>query len=153
MADRTHLGAALISLILTGCAVAPPSGSGPVGTQTAFFAEFPAQLYAAAAYGCQDPADTFTQLSESVIECETLPTPDAAAALILRFDGDIQNLPTMVNRMSAQPQGDGFQVMAEYFFRVPQLDTSIKEVRFQQKDVDRAIRRVFRLAGAAEIAK
>ncbi|WP_147125091.1 hypothetical protein [Shimia ponticola] len=138
----------IFAIVLTGCAQPPyvvPKGQ--EGRQAAFFAEFPERLFEIAEEVCDAPTETLTKRSETSIECESLPTPEAAAALILRFDGDIQRLPTLVNTLEATAQNDGFLVEAEYFFRVPQLGADSVVVRIPQRDADRAIQRIFRMAG------
>ncbi|MEM1301993.1 MAG: hypothetical protein AAGH17_05360 [Pseudomonadota bacterium] len=140
----------VVAIALTGCAPAPyvvPKGQ--EGRQTAYFEEFPAQLFDVAEQVCDEPSETLTKRSATELECESLPTPEAAAALILQFDGDIQRLPTLVNTLQATPQGDGYLVRAEYFFRVPQLGKDTIVVRIPQRSADRAIQRIFRMAGGA----
>ncbi|MEL6551140.1 MAG: hypothetical protein AAFQ54_12935 [Pseudomonadota bacterium] len=136
------------------CACAPrvelSAGDGP-GRQSAFFQEFPTPLFEAIASGCQGELDRLTLVSERELLCETLPTPEAAASLILQFSGDVEDLPTLVTTLEATERGEGFAVVTEYFYRVPQRGGEVAEVRFAEPRVQRIIQRAFTAAGGTPI--
>ena len=83
--------------------------------------------------------------------CESLPTPEAAAALILEFDGDVETLPRQVITLRARPAAPGYTVTTEYYYLVPQKNGDIAEVRFAERRVERTIRRAFAMAGGQSI--
>ena len=137
-----------VFLALTGCApTIGPSSSDAPGRQSAFFDAFPGLLFEAVGEGCQGEADTLTQISETELLCESLPSPQAAAALILQFDGDIEQLPTFVTTLVAEPRGEGFAVTTEYYYRVPQKNGETAVIRFSEPRIEQTIRRVFASAG------
>ncbi|MEL6915054.1 MAG: hypothetical protein AAFP13_11180 [Pseudomonadota bacterium] len=125
-------------------------GDGP-GRQSALFQSFPAPLFEAIASGCQGQLDRLTLVSRNELLCETLPTPEAAAALILQFDGDVEDLPVLVTTLEATESAAGFTVVTEYFYRVPQIGGQVAEVRFAEPRVQRTIRRAFAAAGGTPI--
>jgi len=142
----------IFAISLSACAPTPyVVAEGEEGRQAGFFSEFPDRLFEIAEQVCDDPNETLTKRSRSDIECESLPTPEAAAALILRFDGDIQRLPTLVNTLEAERFGEGYMVLAQYFFRVPQLGGDTIVVRLPQRQADDALRRIFVRAGGVPV--
>lgn len=139
-----------------GCTeVIPPSAGDSAGRQSAFFASFPEPLFAGARASCQEPGDTLTMPSPQIVRCETLPPPDVAGALILRFNGDLNALPTLINTLSATPtqagNARGFVVMADYFVAVPQKDGSRITIRLEDDRIQRSIRRAFTANGGQAI--
>lgn len=139
-------------LAIAGCApTLAPLSPDTLGRQSAYFQSFPAPLFAAIDDGCQSDADRLTRISDTELVCETLPSPQAAAALILQFDGDVEALPTFVTTLSATPRDEGFEVTTEFFYRVPQKDGGVAVVRFRQPRIEQTIRRVFASAGGEAI--
>lgn len=134
--------------LTAGCAsgIAPSSTDAP-GRQSALFQAFPDDLFAAISEGCQSDADTLTRVSETQLICESLPSPRAAAGLILQFEGDIEELPTFVTTLEATEHPAGFIVTTEYFYRVPQRSGDVAVVRFRQSRIENTVRRVFAAAG------
>lgn len=126
--------------------LAPSAGDAP-GRQSALFTEFPEPLFDAVGEGCQGEADTLSRPSTTELVCESLPSPQAAAALILEFNGDLERLPTFVTTLSAQERAEGFVVTTEYFYRVPQRSGEVAVVRFSQPRIEATVRRVFASAG------
>ena len=137
----------------TGCAATiPGSVSDAPGRQSAYFAEFPAALFAAVQGGCQRDSDTLIQVSRTELVCESLPTPEAAASLILNFDGEVTSLPLFVTTLKAEESGNGFAVTTEYFYLVPQKSGEVAQIRFREPQVERMIRRIFATAGGQAIS-
>ena len=126
--------------------IAPSSTDAP-GRQSALFETFPGTLFEAISAGCQSEADTLFRVSETELVCESLPSPQAAAGLILQFEGDLEELPTFVTTLQAIERLEGFVVTTEYFYRVPQRNGDIAIVRFSQPRIESTVRRVFASAG------
>lgn len=143
---RTAQFAAIAALL--GCApvIEQSQGDGP-GRQSAFFESFPTLLFASIASRCQADTDRLTRPSQSELICESLPTPEAAAALILEFDGDVEELPVLVTTLSAEEEAGGFAVTTEYYYLVPQRSGEVAEIRFAEPRVQRTIRRALSAAG------
>ncbi|MEL6609138.1 MAG: hypothetical protein AAFO93_09535 [Pseudomonadota bacterium] len=140
--------------VLAGCspALSPSAGDAP-GRQSAYFAEFPTQLFAAAALGCSRQADTLRRADEDTVVCESLVPPEVAASLILQYDGNLEDLPVYINRISATPAGPGYRVTVEYFFSVPQQSGDTTVIRVRQTQIERTVREVFLMAGGQAIAE
>ena len=150
LAFKTLILTALIGA--TGCAATiPGSVSDAPGRQSAYFTEFPAALFAAVQGGCQRDSDTLIQVSRTELVCESLPTPEAAASLILNFDGEVTSLPLFVTTLKAEESGSGFAVTTEYFYLVPQKSGEVAQIRFREPQVERMIRRIFATAGGQAI--
>ncbi|MEM1151485.1 MAG: hypothetical protein AAGI03_13145 [Pseudomonadota bacterium] len=78
-------------------------------------------------------------------------TPEAAAALILQYDGDVTAIPFYVTTLTAQPLGPGFQVTTTYFYVVPQKTGDLAVVRIQDGRLEQVVRRAFAAAGGQRI--
>lgn len=140
----------LIALLVAGCSPATISGGTSAKQnldQRAFFDDFPTPLFAAAGQACNGPGDLLVQEARGRLRCEVLPDPPAAAALILGYDGTIEDLPTYVIAFDTEPSETGYIVRNEAYIRVPQLDGG--EVRIKTPDRRRArdIRKIFTAAG------
>ncbi len=147
---RLHLIA--ICLALGACdTVAPPEppprADADVGIERAFFAEYPDALFASLAAVCDGPGQSVVRPGANQLQCESLPDPQGAAALILNYDGTITDLPRFVVGLQADPVADGFDVSTSYYIRVPQLSGSAVEVRLRDPELVRSMRRTLQAAG------
>lgn len=132
----------IIGLVLglMGCATPPTSGAAPAaigapsGAQQAYFEDFPDDLVLFFASSCDRAADKLVPFEaadgEIGIRCESLPTPEAAAAIILRFEGSVEDIPTIVRTLSARQTPPGVTVTVDTYFRVPRRDGGTQIVRF-----------------------
>ncbi len=142
------------SFLLSGCATDPnPSIGDAPGRQSAYFAEFPEQLYTTIAANCQSDADQLFRPSHKALICETLPSPDTAAALILQFDGEISEIPIFVTTLNAEQSGSGYAITTQYFYIVPQKNDEVAVVRIAEPRTERVVRRAFELAGGVPITQ
>jgi hypothetical protein len=125
-----------------------PASAAPIaGTQRAFFTEFPAVLLFASAEACNDPVQTVVRPSRNEVRCETLPAPDAAAALILGYDGTVEDLPRFVIGFRVSPQDGGYVVTAENYVRVPQRTGPARQIRLRDPVIESSIRDLLAAAG------
>ncbi len=110
---------------------APPTlpGELAVGQSQAFFAAYPDNLLQAAIAACSSPGQTPLQPDPDTVRCETLPSPDSAAALILTYDGTVTALPLYIVSFAARADGAGYLVTADNYVTVPQIDGSTREIR------------------------
>ncbi len=148
--------------LLAGCAPveylpmveeAPPAKQGmlPAGQQKASFPTYPQGLLDAALAACDNPGQTPRRPAPDTVICETLPTPDAAAALILRFDGTVDALPLFVISFQARPQGTAYIVTADSYVTVPQLDGTIRQVRLVDSGVGSSMTGLLTAAGGTPV--
>ncbi len=146
---RIHLLAA--SLLLGACAApvppAPPRADADVGTERAFFEAYPDRLFLSLAAVCDGPGQSIVRPSANRLQCESLPDPESAAALILNYDGTITDLPRYVVGLQADPLASGFDVSTSYYIRVPQLSGRSVEVRLRDPALVREMRRTLQAAG------
>ncbi|MGR3435425.1 MAG: hypothetical protein ACU0CO_11145 [Shimia sp.] len=146
---RPSAAIALVPLLAIGLGACTtmPGADGPAASHSATYAAFPGPLFQAAEAACSAPNDRFVRVSRTAIRCESLPSPTTAAALIVNYDGDIENLPRLVNRLEAQDEGSGIRVTADYFFDVPRKGGAVTRVVIAEPETDRTIRRVLALTG------
>lgn len=140
-------------LLVTACAVgqhAPVAGT--PGLERAFFAEYPADLLAAAAAACADPGQNVSLPSRDEVICETLPTPDAAASLILSYDGTIEDLPSFVTGFATIAADGGYIVTAQNYIRVPRRSLPPVEIRLRDAILRDTMQRLLLAAGGTIIA-
>jgi len=72
----------LMTLAACDAGMPPSVGDGP-GLQSAYFAEFPTPLFDVLGSRCFGATDRLSRPSRTELVCESLPSPEAAAALIL----------------------------------------------------------------------
>lgn len=143
--QRHRFPALAACLLAAACATAPapaphptrpvalpdpvPAGSVTTPSVTALFAERPALFLDAAATACAAPGQTALRPDPDTLSCESLPEPDAAAGLILAYDGNLEDLPRYVVRFSGAARADGYVMRAESFIDVPRRDGTHVEIR------------------------
>ena len=84
---------------LAACDATVPTGPPLQGAQQALFADYPTGLFADAARACTRTGGKTRQHDRDDLLCEQLPDPQLAAALILHFDGTIEDLPSLNTRI------------------------------------------------------
>lgn len=142
-----------LGLGLSGCttmpvsSVAPIAGNAPVGAQQAYFSDYPDRLFMAAGVVCDDPGQSVVRPSANEVRCESLPDPQTAAAIILQFDGTVENLPKFVISFAGRPTTQGYLVTADNYIRVPQRDGATQLIRFPDPEVSRDMARLLEAAG------
>ncbi|WP_224823577.1 hypothetical protein [Cognatishimia sp. MH4019] len=142
-------------LIVAGCSQTPISGGGTVQSdldQVAFFNEFPTLLFSAAGEACNGPGDVLVREDPGTLRCEVLPDPPSAAALILGYDGTIEDLPKYVIAFDTETRPNGYIVRNEAYIRVPQMDGGELRIKTPDRRRARDIRQIFTAAGGTMIA-
>ena len=129
------LGLALgTGLALAACtdaaapSMAPQAGAAPAGAQQAYFAGYPAGLFFAAGEVCDGPGQSVVRPTQNEVRCESLPDPESAAAIILQFDGTIEDLPQLVTSFVGRDTQAGYLVTADNYIRVPRIDRNLAEL-------------------------
>jgi len=140
-------------LLLTGCGMirsvtTEVVADGPdQGIQQALFTERPDDLLRAAAEACIEPGQFLLRPGPDSVTCESLPMPEIAAALILRYDGTVSDLPRYVISFTAAALRDGYLVTTENFIRVPQRQGPALLIRLQDPMITDAFRDMLIAAG------
>ena len=127
--------------------VGPTAGAAPNGAQQAYFPNYPNRLFVAAGAVCNGPGQSVVRPSQNEVRCESLPDPESAAAIILQFNGTVENLPKLVISFSGRDTAQGYLVTADNYIRVPQRSGQTQLVRFPDQDVGRDLLRVLQSAG------
>ncbi|MEL6958299.1 MAG: hypothetical protein AAGL89_05035 [Pseudomonadota bacterium] len=83
--------------------------------------------------------------------CTSLPEPEAAAALILQFDGTVDKLPSYVISFSSLNVTDGFVVTADAYIRVPQRAGGVRQVRFEDLQLSDDLAELLKAAGGTDL--
>ncbi len=125
----------------------PVAGALQPGQQQAYFAAWPQTLLTAARAACSEPGQSPAEPAPGTIRCETLPTPDIAAALILNYGGTVESLPLYIVSFTTAPQDTGYLVTADSYVIVPQTDGTLREVRLPDPAVDAGLQDLMRAAG------
>ena len=146
-----------IALLLGACGTNRPGGnvaaptSADQGVQQAFFAEPPDALLLAAAEACVEPGQFLLRPGPGRVTCESLPMPEIAAALILRYEGTVSELPRYVISFAVDPLPEGYLVTTENFIRVPQRQGPALLVRLQDPLITQAFGNMLTAAGGTLI--
>lgn len=136
-------------VVLAGCA----TQDAVLSTGRARFTEFPETLYSAFKASCEGPAQTFRRPERGFAECRELLPPEATAAVILGYDGTIDDLPELVIRFSTTKQSPDFIVENDIFLNVPQKNAKDVQVRMPDPRVSRTIDTLYRRAGGVPITE
>lgn len=137
---------------LTGCTAAPALSPPGGGAQSAFYENYPDNLLAAARAACSGPLQTAQPQRSDGLICEPLPTPEAAAALILEHNGTVERLPSYIIGFHVFSAPAGTIVVVDNYIRVPQRDGRTVQVRLEDKAVTQSVRGLLAAAGGTLLA-
>jgi len=137
---------------LAGCAAAPVLPPPGAGAQSALFENYPDNLLAAARSACSGPLQTARIQRPDGVICETLPTPEAAAALIIEHNGTVEKLPSYIIRFHVVDDTAGTIVVVDNYIRVPQRDGMVVQVRLEDEGVTQSVRALLAAAGGTLLA-
>ncbi|WP_296417493.1 hypothetical protein [Pseudooctadecabacter sp.] len=146
-----------LGLLAAGCAETTSSGGSfaagaqPAGAQQAYFEGYPAGLFFAAGAVCDGPGQDVVRPDENEVRCESLPDPQTAAALILQFDGTVEDLPRFVIAFSGLQDTAGYLVTADSYIRVPRREGGAQQVRFPDERIEAELARLLVDAGGAPL--
>jgi hypothetical protein len=143
---RHHMKRPLMPMLFTVLGACATQYAGE-STGTARFPEFPAKLFTALEATCTDPAQQYVRLSTNVAECREFLEPQATAAIILTYEGTTENLPRMVIRLTARPDGQEYLLTTDAYLNVPQKDQSIINVAFPSHGFGQTLQELYRRSG------
>lgn len=90
-------------------------------TVRARYAAYPEVLMTAVGRACSDPAEKLIRRSRNWLDCQSYLPPDATAALILQYDGVIEDLPTLLISFRLYPKSGGaYELHQQAYAVVPQ---------------------------------
>lgn len=136
--------------IVSACGGATRYSGGTVESdldQQAFFTDFPGTLFEAAGEACSGPGDLLVTGQRGTLRCEVLPSPPDAAALILAYNGTIEDLPKYVIAFDTDTRDDGYVVRNQAYISVPQLNGGEVRIKTPDRRRTRDIRQIFSAAG------
>lgn len=118
-------------------------------TGRARFSEFPEPLYAAFRAACEGPAQSYVRPDRNFAECRELLPPDTTAAIILSYDGMLDDLPELVIRFTtSEPlDGIGYLVQNDIFLNVPRRNQQELQIRLPDERLGQTINALYRKAG------
>ena len=116
-------------------------------TQRARFPEYPTTLFDAVEAVCTEPADVFHKPDRNTVECRSYLSPDATAAVMVMYDGTLDELPQMVLRFTTEPQLPEYVVEFGAFLNVPRKDGPDVRVVHRDASVNRRMQQVMTSAG------
>ena len=130
-------------VVLCGCAtqdVALSSGK-------ARFPDYPDRLLEAFQAACEGPTQSFTRPTQDVVECREFLPPEPTAAIILQYDGTLDDLPELVIRFRTETSAPGYVVSNNVFLNVPQKSGEVLEVRIASDRLQDRFDDLYRRAG------
>lgn len=122
----------------------------PLPVNEARFTDRPELLHMAFRESCQGPADSYKTLGRDRVQCQTVPPPDVAAGLLLRYDGALDVPHIVVERQTRQVE-NGFIVAISYFASVPKRSGNDQRIYLRSRDLDLTIAELFRAFGGEPI--
>jgi hypothetical protein len=121
------------------------------GQRQASFAAWPETLLTAARTACSDPGQSPSEPAPGVLRCETLPTPDIAATLILTYGGTVETLPLYIISFTTVARDSDYLVTADSFIVVPQTDGTLRELRLPDPAVEAGMTDLLVAAGGTPL--
>ena len=149
--DDMHRIFVIIMLAVAGCTPINGGADPADGRTAARFSERPDDLFAALEATCSDPSDTFVRESADRVQCRSFLPPEPTAALILNYDGTLDDLPKLVVQFSGQRDVDGYVLENSYYVSVPQKRGPALQVRQGDWLVERRMRALMRAAGGSPV--
>lgn len=124
----------------------------PLPVNEARFTEFPDLLHMAFRESCQGPADSYAATGQNKAQCQTVPSPDVAAGLLLRYDGAL-DVPYIVLERQTRAVDNGFVVGISYFASVPKRSGADQRIYLRSRNLDQTIADLFRAFGGDPIPR
>ena len=156
MIRRFLIGAAFLSLSqgLAGCQTTLPTSAASVqqavaaGAPQAYYDSLPEHLFFAHEQVCRNPGEEFLRPSRTEIRCEMLLPPDATGALILRYDGSVEDLPKVAMAFVAQAAAQGgYVVTADNYIRIPQRSGGTRLIRLPDPELRKSMEELLTITG------
>ena len=128
--------AIVLCFALGACTDLPTAGGAPAAGETigsaqqAYFTRYPSRLFTVAAELCDGPGQTVVSPNRNEVRCESLPDPESAAAIILQYDGTVEDLPKLVISFLGRETTQGYLMTMDSYIRVPQRTGGTQQIRF-----------------------
>jgi hypothetical protein len=142
---------ALITLIVAGCTPIHGEADPVDGRITARFTEYPGDLFMALEATCNKPNERFVRRDRNLMQCRSLLPPQATAAIILNYDGTIEDLPELVVQFSGAQDATGYILENRYYLHVPRRGTVPVHVIQGDWVVERRMRELMQVAGGSTV--
>ncbi|SLN13005.1 hypothetical protein [Pseudooctadecabacter jejudonensis] len=123
------------------------AGAQPQGAVQAYFQGYPDALFEGGEAVCSGPGQMVVRPNPNEVRCESLPDPASAAALILEYNGTVENLPRFVIAFTGQSDQTGYLVTADSYIRVPGRDGQIQQLRFPDDRIAAEFTALLKTAG------
>ena len=142
-----------VGLALAGCTEIPTSRGGPdagdvLGSAAqAYFEGYPERLFSVAEDLCDGPGQSVVKPNRNQVRCESLPDPESAAAIILQYDGTVEDLPKLVISFSGRATELGYLMTVDNYIRVPGRDGGAQQIRFEDEEVTDSLNELLQTAG------
>ena len=144
----------LLLVALSACSAEPNErvvqSLDEVPKHRAFFAEDPELLHQGFADGCSRPGDELTQVTAQITRCSIPPTPDIAAALLVRYDGALEAPKILIEKRTTKV-ASGYEVELTYFAEVPQKSGPPRRIYVASRRIQRQVERLLSAAGGTII--
>ncbi len=112
----------------------------------AFFAQRPDALDEAFRASCAPPIRAVRQITRDTVQCRIIPRPEAAAYLLLNFDGALEAPSMVVQKRTRRAEG-GYLVELSYFAEVTQKSGYPRRIYESRRDMDRLLDRLLESTG------
>ena len=96
---------------------------------------------------CDGPRQNVVKPDRNQLRCESLSDPESTAAMILQFDGTVEDLPKLVIAFSERPTDEGYLMTIDNYIRVPGRDGGAQQVRFVDPRVTDNLAEFLKTAG------
>ena len=122
-----------------------------VPAMQARYGEDPKALFAGLALYCSGPAFRYQRTTRHDAQCDELLSPQMTAAMILEFDGTIEDLPRLVLRFIAKPDAGGFVVSNQTYVLVPQQRGGALRIYYTDRNLRKKLTSLYRETGGAPL--
>ena len=137
--------------VLSGCAEPAPLAQDRVRAAAqghrALFPTYPTELFDAFSVYCTGTTRSFKMKTDGTAQCDDYLPPEPTAKVILRYNGIVSDLPKMIITLQSRETDDGYVVTNRNFLNVPQSDGRAVQVVFANRNTEKQIRDLFRMAG------
>jgi hypothetical protein len=145
----------MLAVLLAACAPAPPPPAKTAETlaqgTSAIFPQRPTKLFQAFQAYCSGPAHSFALTSPDHAECQEFLSPEPTAAIILRYDGRVDDLPKLVLVYEGRQTAQGYIVTNHAYLNVPRATGPDLRVLFDDPQIDKHVTGLLRTAGGTPI--
>lgn len=123
-----------------------------VPVRRAAFDANPTVLHAVFQRACSDPGDEYSEPDGRTARCDSLPTAEGAAFLLLLFDAELE-VPKLVMQKTTKPDADaGFVVELSYYAEITAKSGGRQRIYVPRKDMDRLLDQILAMSGGTPLS-